>query len=421
MGEHFYDVIIVGGGPAGSSCGMFLKKLAPELRVCIIDKQQFPRNKPCGDGLSPAVIDLMAEVGLQHLFSEKHPISVFELSLGEAFRIRYDMRNLSHTRSFGFVYDRMSFDDHLLQHAVACGVHLFEKHEISKIEEVGLGYTQLMCEHADNTTHFTGRIVVGADGAYSKVRSYLNIPPNDGMHKGVSLRYYCTTTKFEELSLRIDFLKNLGYSYGWLFPLSPTVANVGVGIDSDVYKKKNINLNNELNAYVKLLQKSIPLQIIPGTRAGYPLPYGTYLPKLVHGNKVLIGDAASMINPLTGEGIYYAMYAGKLLASYLAEGFRSGSPGSTVLQHFERDFKNHFQQHYQLNLKFKKLLTSPFAPLFLRMLQKDPALLNRVMHIVMGNANTLDVKHLWLKMLKRSSWFVLQQFKNPISKQSAGV
>jgi len=145
------------------------------------------------------------------------------------------------------------------------------------------------------------------------------------------------------------------------------------------------------------------------------------LPKLVQGNKALIGDAASMINPLTGEGIYYAMHAGKLLARHLAQGFHSNQSLHEALPRFAGDFHQQFQQHYQLNLKLKKLLISPFAPLFLKMLQKDQALLNRVMHIVMGNAGTLDVKHLWLKMLKRSTGYMYEQFKNRISKRSADL
>jgi menaquinone-9 beta-reductase len=420
MDDLFYDIIIVGGGPAGSSCGLFLKKEAPALKVCIIDKQRFPRNKPCGDGISPGVVDLMHEAGLQHAFSAKYPISIFELSCGEALRIRYDMRQLSHARSYGYVYDRKTLDNVLFQQAATSGVTVFENHEISTITETADGHTQLTCRHAGGTTRFTGRIIVGADGAYSKIRSYLNIPSNSDTHKGVSLRYYCTT-QLSELTLRIDILKNLGNSYGWVFPLSPTMANVGIGVDADVYKQKKLNLNHELQAYLQRLQATIPLEIIPGTRAGFPLPYGDSLPPLFQDNKVLIGDAASMINPLTGEGIYYAMYSGKLLANHLAQSYYSNRSLSEALPKFATDFQQQFRQHYQINLKLKKLLTSPFSSLFLKILQKDPVLLHKVMHIVMGNAATLDVRYLPLKMLKKSTRFAYEQFKNKLQKRSAGL
>jgi flavin-dependent dehydrogenase len=306
----------------------------------------------------------------------------------------------------------------LLQQATAAGVTVFQNHEVTGIGETADGCTQVTCKHVGGTTQFTGRIVVGADGAYSKIRAFLKVPPGDESHKGVSLRYYCTTN-LNELTLRIDILKNLGNSYGWVFPLSPTLVNVGIGLDADVYKQKNLNLNHEFDAYLKWLQQSLPLEIIPGTRAGYPLPYGTDLPQLVHGNKVLIGDAASMINPLTGEGIYYALYSGKLLATHLTNTHHAGEPLRNALPPFATEFKKQFVQHYRLNQKFKKLLASPFSGLFLRILQKDPALLDKVMHIVMGNAATLDVKYLWLRLLKRVGRFAVYQVKR--QKQPAGA
>jgi len=417
MNKHQYDIIIVGAGPAGSSCALFLKKLVPELQVCLIDKQSFPRNKPCGDGLSPAVVDLLTEAGLPHAFADRYPISVFELTCGERLRIKYDMRALSEARSFGFVYDRKSFDHLLLKHAMDAGVPVFQNHEISGMTEVDAEYTQLTCRHANETIQFNGRVVVGADGAYSKIRSYLNVPPNADSHKAVSLRYYCTM-QLSELTLRIDILKNLDYSYGWVFPLSPTMANVGIGVDADVYKRKKLNLNREFEAYLQFLKKDIRLEIIPGTRAGYPLPYGTRLPPLVHGNKVLIGDAASMINPLTGEGIYYAMYAGKLVATHLAESYRSYQPLPEALPRFATDFKTQFEPHYRLNLRFKKLLQSPLAKPILKMLQNDPALLQKVMPVVMGNATTLDVKNLPLRMAKKLTRFSYEQLKKTFQKRS---
>lgn len=409
MADSYFDVVIVGGGPAGSSCGLFLKTYAPQLQVCIIDKQNFPRNKPCGDGLSPAVVDLLADAGLQQLFTERYPLSIFELSSG-SFRLRYDLRSLSHNRSVGYVYDRKTFDNELVQEAVARAVTVFQKHTIESIEELN-GNTQFHCKHATGNRVITGGIVVGADGAYSKIRSYVGVAPAAETHKGVSLRYYCKTGPGPEPALRIDILKRLGNSYGWVFPLSPTLANVGIGVDADVYKAKNLNLNTEFDAYLAWLRNDMKLEVIEGTRAGYPLPYGTQLPRLAHGNKVLIGDAASMINPLTGEGIYYALYSGQLLARHLAAVFNSGASPATALQQFEQDFKNQFSHHYRLNQRLKKLLTSPAGALSLRVLQHDPVLLHRVMQLVMGNANALDVKHLPWKILKRSTQLLYGQLK----------
>jgi flavin-dependent dehydrogenase len=253
------------------------------------------------------------------------------------------------------------------------------------------------------------------------MRSYLKIPPNKDQHMGVALRYYCNIDILDEMSLRIDILKSLGNSYGWLFPVSKNMANVGVCVDKDVHKKKNINLNKELEHYIETLSKSMHLEIIQGTRAGYPLPFGSQMPELVHGNKVLIGDAASMINPLTGEGIYYAMYAGKTLAEHIANSFASDSMLQESLSNFSAGFTKQFHHHYQLNLKLKKLLSSPLSGIILNMVANDKTLLNKTMKIVLGNSNSFQIKNLKLKVFKRSTIYLYEQFKKrvrgPISNQ----
>ncbi len=416
MTELHYDIIIIGGGPAGSTCGIFLKKLNPSLRVCIIDKQSFPRKKPCGDGLSPGVVDIIKEAGLHDFFWEKHPIQTFEFSCGDGVVIKYDLQNLSETNSYGYVFPREPFDDQLMRHAVATGVDLFPKYEINDIQEIGPWCTRIICQHDDHSSLFTGKILVCADGAYSKMRSYLKVPPNDDQHIGVTLRYYCKIDDLDELSLRIDILKNLGNSYGWLFPVSKNMANVGIGVDKHVYKRAQINLNKELDNYLVLLKKTMHVELIPGTRAGYPLPYGSQLPELVHDNKVLIGDAASMINPLTGEGIYYAMYAGKSLAGHIAHSFSSDRMLQEALSNFATGFKKQFHNHYQLNQKLKNLLSSPFSGILLNMVAKDNALLNKTMKIVLGNSNSFEVKHLKLKVIKRSTMFIYEQLRKRVNR-----
>ncbi|MEP7141221.1 MAG: geranylgeranyl reductase family protein [Ferruginibacter sp.] len=414
MKEKFYDVIIIGGGPSGATCGIFLKKLDPSLRVCIIDKESFPRKKPCGDGLSPGVVDIINEAGFGEFFFERFPISNFELSCGNSIDIKYDLRNLFESNSYGFVYQRELFDEKLIDCAVKAGVDFFQKHNIAEIREIEPWRTQVSCRYDRDNFQFIGKIIVGADGANSKIRSYLKIPSNDDRHMGIGLKYYCSYKGSDEMSLRIDILKSLKSSYGWFFPFSKDLANIGIGVNVDVYKKYKINLNKEFDNYLLFLKDKMQLELIPGSRGGYPLPYGSQMPKLVHGNKVLIGDAASMINPLTGEGIYYGMYAGKALAANIAGSFGSGDELGTALQKFSVDFQNRFQNHYKLNLRIKNLLSSPFSGILLKALAKDKVLLGKVMGIMLGNSNSFNVENFSLKVIKKSTKYIYEQFKSHI-------
>lgn len=414
MKPTYYDAIIIGGGPSGATCGIFLKKLNPSLRVCIIDKESFPRRKACGDGLSPGVVDIIEEAGLNTFFLDRSPINNFVLSCGDSIEIKYALENLFESKSYGFVYQRERFDEKLIHCAAEAGVDIFKKHEIVEMKEIDEWSTQVNCRYEHNYFGLIGKVIIGADGANSKVRSYLKIPPNADGHMGIGLKYYCNFKGSEEMSLRIDILKNLKSSYGWLFPISKDLANIGIGVNVDIYKKYKINLNKELENYQKFLKKKMDIELIPGTRGGFPLPYGSQMPELVHGNKILIGDAASMINPLTGEGIYYGMYAGKTLAANVAGSFSSGMALNAALRKFSVDFQNRFQNHYKLNLRIKNLLSSPFSGLLLKTISTDKFLMNKVMGIMLGNSNSFNSQNLGLKMIKKSSKYMYEQFKSLI-------
>ena len=124
-------------------------------------------------------------------------------------------------------------------------------------------------------------------------------------------------------ALQIDFTERLLPAYGWLFPIDHKRANVGIGIDVDNYKKHSMHIEKLLSLYQKDLGSHISYD--DNSALTYILPYGSELPRLAYpeSNAALIGDAGSMINPLTGEGIFYGMYAGHVLGQLLAAELRS--------------------------------------------------------------------------------------------------
>src|SRR6185312_4118278 len=135
MIQKGYDVIIIGGGPAGSTAAIFLKKINPGLGVCILDKEKFPRKKSCGDGLSPGVADIIKAAGIDSFFNEKTPISIFQLVCTDVIDLRYDLKNMGTSSPYGYVFPREFFDDKLLKHAAEMGADLFESFEITAIAD----------------------------------------------------------------------------------------------------------------------------------------------------------------------------------------------------------------------------------------------------------------------------------------------
>ena len=415
MYELFFDVIIIGGGPAGSTCGIFLKKLNPDLRVCIIDRHSFPRTKTCGDGISPQVVDIIRRAGIPDFFHHKVPVSQFILSIGNSVEIGYDLRKLSANKSEGYVYPRELFDHKLLQHAASLGVQVYENHEFTHIADKDDEHTDVLGKYPKGDFNFSGKVIVGADGAHSKLRRYLKVPPNSNRHAGIALRHYCQISDLGDLAIRIDLLTQLKNSYGWLFPVSGDFANVGIGVDVDVYKKNKLNLDKEFDNYLSFLSEKVKVRLVPGTKTAYSLPFASHMPRLVHSNKVLIGDAASMINPLTGEGIYYGMQAGELLATHLAPSLsRAGKP-DLLLAEFARDFKAQFHKHYQLNYKIKKLLNSRFSDVFLNALIKDNRLIEKAMNVILDNSASVNVGSHALSLIKYSTKSIYERFKKNVS------
>jgi flavin-dependent dehydrogenase len=193
----------------------------------------------------------------------------------------------------------------------------------------------------------------------------------------------------------------MGGAYGWLFPISSTLANVGIGIDLAVYKKKRLNINKEFKKYFSQIQQESKLVLIENSCAGFTLPYGNEMPALYSGNKVIIGDAASMINPLTGEGIFYAMQAGKMLACHVASCTGSAPRLTKALADFSDSYKKSFEEHFRLNLMLKKILASPFAGFAFKKIASQEQVLDKAMNIIMGNGSHLSSSNFKIRLLKK--------------------
>jgi menaquinone-9 beta-reductase len=404
MPPHF-PVAVVGSGPAGASCAISLLMNGGK-NLALIDKARFPRDKACGDGIGPGAAQMLKKLGLGDKLKAHARIHCLAVSGPSGVRAKGPLPQIGGEIPDGYTIPRYVFDNYLAQSAFDHGA---------------IDYTGKLLEHANfddrrwilslkdgqtgEQTTITADVLIGADGARSKVRRALNISANSDRHTGAAVRIYATAADSNFDALQIDFVRELLPAYGWLFPIGKARANIGVGIDLDRYKRKRCHLKEILRCYQKEL--GLRIEYDETSYLAHILPYGSELPRLAHPAEqaALIGDAGSMINPLTGEGIFYGMFAGELLGRLVARAIeRPDLLGtSTALIEYENQFRCRFVRHFDLNWKIKKKVEiSRWCNMVINACRKDKIVLGGIIDLMMGDKKDVELRMLF-RVLARNA------------------
>ncbi len=196
----------------------------------------------------------------------------------------------------------------------------------------------------------TADFLIGADGATSRVRRSLGLALNADKHTSIGIRAYAATTADHKPAIQLDMIDGIVRpGFAWQFFIDPRAVNVGIGIPLPSYKAQPQHLHDLLAFYRAHLGEGF---IVDGaTVQSAPLPLASQLPRLAlpEQGAALLGDAASMINPLTGEGISYGMVAGLLLGRMLADAVNRGHPLGAAAIRYEQEFKARFGAHFRDN------------------------------------------------------------------------
>jgi geranylgeranyl reductase family protein len=397
-----YDIAIVGAGPAGSACANALL-LEGASSVLLVDRARFPRDKICGDGIGPGVIAILDALELGHILDRHRRVTQMVMTSPLGGRMTLNDNQVKNQSPLGYVIRRTEFDHSLVTAALQRGCADMTGWSLESAEYVD-GCWRLDLAESENREPctVTADVVIGADGATSRVRRLLGQPFNHEKHVSVSMRVLANTEPSFPARQELNVEEELPIpGYAWNFATGSGTVNVGFICDTPTYKANGRHLREILKTYQGLLPDTFAYD--DDTRHSQILPLASQMPPLAYPqvSTALIGDAASMINPLTGEGIFYGMEAGLKLGRLLARAKWTRDAVAQALVQYERDFRRTFTRHFRGNFYLRKLIEKPM--LFDRMLKagaKNSDLSCDCIEYMMGNESGVGKKPLYQLALR---------------------
>ena len=323
------SVIIIGAGPAGAGASFFLSKY--QIPHIVIEKEVFPRDKVCGDACSGKTALVINRANPEWLAEILGDTNSFMPSWGITFvapnrrslDIPFTTNRTPQTKAPGFTVPRLAFDDFLFQKMSSPYCTILQGAEVKNINNVQ-GGVQVSALYNGSEYEITAPIIIGADGDKSIVRKKYMAADTSSKSYAVGLRAYYegVTGLHKDNFIELHFLPQMLPGYLWIFPLPNGMANVGVGILSERIREKKINLREQMLDVIKNDPQIAPrfanARLVDKIQ-GWGLPLAIGRQPLSGNNFMLTGDAGSLIDPFSGEGIGNALYSGMLAAAAIKE------------------------------------------------------------------------------------------------------
>jgi len=357
------DVLVIGGGPAGASTSYWLAKAG--VRVTCIERKVFPRDKTCGDGLTPRAVKQLTDMGLYGALEEYHRYTGLRaVAHGVTLELQWPQHPIY--PDHGFVVKRRHLDQLVFEHAAEAGATMLQGTEaIAPIVDGGIVTGAVVKDKATGETReIRARYLVIADGANSRFGRALGTARNRSYPLGMAIRTYYESPLHDEpwIESCLDVRDRNGNSmpgYGWIFPVGDGTINVGIGLLSTFRDWRDVNTSHLMREWAATAPDYWKIDaenpVCAPTGGRIPMA-GSVNPK-VGPTWAVVGDAGGSVNPFNGEGIDYAYETGRHVAELLAVAIETGD--GMVLQQYPKWLEAEYGLYFKVARLFAQVIGQP--------------------------------------------------------------
>ena len=352
--NDIFDVVVVGAGPGGSATAWYLARQG--LRVLLLDKAEFPRDKTCGDGLTPRALAVLDDMGLLEQLSQAGcRINGLEIYAPNGNSISAPIPPGAGRPAYMLVVPRLTLDNILREHAQAAGVVFQSRVHVTGVQAHGDGVL-VEGEREGSRVCFAGRAAVIATGANPRLLLRMGALPQLPPTMVAARAYYDhLDVMSDRVQLRFDGVPMPGYA--WVFPTAPRTANVGAGFYPAGMRRRLPSPQEAMARFVRethLSQALARAQRISPVK-GYPLRVDFTSAPTYSGRALFVGEAAGLVNPLSGEGVDYALESARVAACCLAGMCAADDFSPAQFEAYDRELRRHFQALFNFCARMRDL------------------------------------------------------------------
>lgn len=377
-----YDLIIIGAGPAGTSAALYAAPLG--LKVLLLDKKSFPRDKICGDALSGKAMEVLRDLGLADEAQKLPGAHIHSVVFGSPKGVVTDIAMKSARADgipTGLVVPRKIFDAFLFEKASQTSAQIITGFEVKDILEEGgqvCGVSGIN-RNSGREEEYRGKIVLGADGYHALIARKKRLHERNPDHWIAAVRAYYKNVSGLDHQIELHFVDEIIPGYFWLFPAGENLANVGLGIVQSALQKRPFNLKKAMDTIIKseAFASRFEQAAAVSKTEGWNLPAASMHRKNYGNGFMLLGDAAGLIDPFTGEGIGNAMVSGKHAAETASKAVQAGRYDAEMLSEYDRALWNHIGAEARTSALLQKI-------------GRNKTLLNMVIHKAAGSAHVRE-------------------------------